>query len=56
MDMARIFQLLGSNKLNALNSSPLIWYFWGSVDVDLNFQMNNNAHFHYYLLVDDIYP
>jgi hypothetical protein len=51
------FRLLGSNNnLNALNNSPLIWEFLGNVHVDLNFQMNNNVHFHYYLLVDNTYP
>jgi len=48
------FGLVGSNNdLNVLDKSR---EFLGGAGVDLNFEMNGNIHFHYYLLTNGIYP
>lgn len=42
--------------MNVLNKSPLIRDILGGVGVDLNFEVNGNKHYHYYLLVNKIRP
>jgi hypothetical protein len=44
-----------NNDLNVLDRSPLIHDFLGGANVNLNFEMNQNRDFHYYLLVNGIY-
>jgi len=47
--------LRGNNDLNVLDKGLLIWDFLGGASADLNFEMNGNRHFCYYLLADGIY-
>jgi len=42
--------------LNFLNKSPLIRDILGGVGVNLNFEVNGNRHYRYYLLVNKIHP
>jgi len=44
-----------NNDLNILGRSLLIQDFLGVVGVNLNFEVNGNKHFCYYLLVNGIY-